>query len=192
MHFPTLLLLSASLASAQLNPQQFGPGPAGLEHIPGTNGGSNNDQNQNPGQKYNSNGIGKYGGKYVVKYDDDYADYKDPVSRPLTTFVVQPSQAPLNFHGPVYQAPARYNRNPAHPQAPAHQALAAQKAPIQDYNTPSPYGPGKPQVPPSPFIKQSFSKDEGNSFCMGQCFANKNDAKCSKPYGSGVDIGFNG
>ncbi|KXG51043.1 uncharacterized protein PGRI_066150 [Penicillium griseofulvum] len=169
MHFPTILFLSATLASAQLNPQQFGPGPAELEYIPGNNGGSNNNQNQKQGQKYNSNGIGKIGGKY----EEGYADYQDNVPSRPTTFIVQPSQAPVNFHAPVYQDATPYNRNPAHPQA-----FTAQKASSQD----SPYGPGKPEVPPSPFMKHSFGKDEGNAFCMGQCFANKHEAKCAKPY----------
>mgnify|MGYP006876462553 FL=1 len=45
-----------------------------------------------------------------------------------------------------------------------------------------PMRPGSQVAPPPLFPDQNHGKDEGNSFCMGKCFANESDARCAKPY----------
>lgn len=43
-----------------------------------------------------------------------------------------------------------------------------------------PLQPGSDVAPV--LIQKPSGVDEGNSFCMGQCYANERDAHCSKPY----------
>lgn len=43
-----------------------------------------------------------------------------------------------------------------------------------------PLQPGSDVAPV--LIQKPSGVDEGNSFCMGQCYTNERDAHCSKPY----------
>ncbi|KAJ5202551.1 hypothetical protein N7449_004630 [Penicillium cf. viridicatum] len=142
MHLSTLLLLSASLASAQ-----YGPSPEELEYLKNINGAYNN-QNQNQGQNNNPDYNGNYG-----NYDADYDGYENLVSSPHTpiqapassptlihsTFVVRPSQA---FVAP-YQAPAPgYEYN--YPTPAASKPFATQ--PVYQDPAPAPQAPESNQV----------------------------------------------
>lgn len=143
MHLSTLLLLSASLASAQ-----YGPSPEELEYLKSLNGANNaqnQNQNQNQGQNYNPDYNGNYG-----NYDADYEDHENflpsphtPIQAPASsstptlirsTFVVRPSQA---FVAP-YQAPAPgYEYN--YPTPAVSRPLATQ--PVQQAPAPAPQHP---------------------------------------------------
>ncbi|KAJ5942634.1 hypothetical protein N7516_002802 [Penicillium verrucosum] len=141
MHLSTLILLSASLASAQ-----YGPSQEELEHLKNINS-ANNDQNQNQnqnqnnGQNYNPDYNGNYG-NHDADYDN-YDNYENLVPSPHTplqaqapspthsTFVVRPSQA---FDAP-HQAPApgyQYN----YPTPAVSRPLATR--PVQQAPAPAP------------------------------------------------------
>ncbi|KAJ5506116.1 hypothetical protein N7453_005073 [Penicillium expansum] len=224
MHLSALLLLSASLASAQ-----FGPSPEELEYLKNINGGQDNDQtqNQNQGQNYNPNGNINYG-----NYDDEYDNYQDTIPSPHTpieapassptplthsTFVVRPSQAAVAPSQAQAPAPG-YAYNYPSPAAskpfatPVHEAPAPQvpeSAPQEQswdssrYHAPpqgedvsagasggiAPIDPLRPDsnvAPPPLFTSPKHGKDEGNTFCVGKCFADESDAKCAKPYSLAV------
>lgn len=193
MHI-SALLLSVSLASAQYAHHQFGPGPAELEYLKNINQGPNNNQNQNQGQGHNGNG--NYG-NYEVGYD-----YQNTVPSPHTpirapassatpmiysTFIVRPSQEPAAPSHAKAPAPGYAYNHPS----PSPESRSQSFGP-DDYDIPvgasggvapiNPMRPGSQVAPPPLFPDQNHGKDEGNSFCMGKCFANESDAKCAKPY----------
>jgi hypothetical protein len=189
MHF-SALLLSVSLASAQYANHQFGPGPAELEYL------KNIDEGPNQNQGQNHNGNGNYG-NYEIGYNDHHnavpgphAPIRAPASSATPkihgTFIVRPSQAPAAPFQAKAPAPGyAYNPSPS-PQGrsqgfgPDDQDIPAGAsggvAPVD------PMRPGSQVAPPPLFPDQNHGKDEGNSFCMGKCFANESDAKCAKPY----------
>ncbi|KAJ5847876.1 hypothetical protein N7455_011833 [Penicillium solitum] len=150
MHLSTLLLLSASLASAQ-----YGPSPEELEYLKSLNGANNGQsQNQNQGQNYSPDYNGNYG-----NYDANHDDYENPVPSPHTpiqapassptpihsTFVVRPSQA---FVAP-YQAPEpSYEYN--YPTPAVSKPLATQ--PVQQ-------APARAPAPQHPESNQDQSRD---------------------------------
>ncbi|CAG8901600.1 unnamed protein product [Penicillium egyptiacum] len=132
-----------------------------------------------------------------------------PASSPAvlihSTFVVRPSQAPFARSYPQAPAPGYAYNHPspdisAHQvhqtPAPRHQESAPQgrsqnfgpgghDVPVGASGGLAPIDPLRPdsQVAPPPlFPNQHHGKDEGNSFCMGKCFAHESDAKCAKPY----------
>lgn len=227
MHLSTILLLSASLASAQ-----YGPSQEELEHLKNINS-ANNDQNQNQnnGQNYNPDYNGNYG-NHDADYDN-YDDYENLVPSPHTplqaqapsptlthsTFAVRPSQtfvAPDQAPAPGYQYnyPTPAVSKPL-PTRPAQQAPALAPAPRHQPQHPEsnqdnspqfhvpPFGsedenasdgasggiapinpmkPGSQIAPPPLFPDSKYGKDEGNTFCMGNCFEEESEAKCAKPY----------
>ncbi|KAJ5598116.1 hypothetical protein N7537_008200 [Penicillium hordei] len=141
MHLSTLLLLSASLASAQ-----YGPSPEELEYLKNINGVDNDqNQNQNQGQNHNPDHNGNSG-----NYDAVYDGYGNLLSSPHTpiqappssptliysTFVARPSQA---FVAPYQASAPGYEYN--YPTPAASQPFATQSA----YQAPAP----APQAPES-------------------------------------------
>ncbi|CAI7591823.1 hypothetical protein PCG10_005786 [Penicillium crustosum] len=155
MHLSTILLLSASLASAQ-----YGPSPEALEYLKSLNGANNGqNQNQNQGQNYNPDHNGNLG-----NYDADHNDYENllpsphtpiqaPASSPTpihSTFVVRPSQA---FVAP-YQAPAPgYEYN--------YPAPAVSKPPATQ---PVQQAPARAHIPQHPESNQDQSRDSRRSY----------------------------
>ncbi|KGO65684.1 hypothetical protein PITC_008000 [Penicillium italicum] len=168
MHLSTLLLLSASLASAQ-----FGPGPEELEYLENINGDLTNDPNQyqNQGQNYPHNGNVDYD-NYDGDYEDygnyeNYEDHENPIPSPHipiqapappppaplvhSTFTVRPSQAPVAqaqapAPGYVYNHPSPAASTPF--ATPVHEAPAPQypdSAPL--YHVPA-FGPEDDDVAP--------------------------------------------
>ncbi|EKV04530.1 hypothetical protein PDIG_83210 [Penicillium digitatum PHI26] len=155
MHLSTLLLLGASLASAQ-----FGPSAEELEYFKPLNGNLNNDQNPNQAPRYNQNPNSQYSDN--VDFDDDY-DYQTPAPTPHTpaqapvqvqtswpsqthsTFVVRPSQVPVAPSEAQIPAP-EYGNDPS-PAAsmpfamPVHDAPAshAPESASQDQSQNSPW-----------------------------------------------------
>lgn len=138
MHLSTLLLLSASLASAQ-----YGPSPeelAYLKNINGVQNDQNQNQNQNQGQNHNPDYNGNYG-NHDANYENLVPSPHTPIQAPASsptlihsTFVVRPSQASVAPH----QAPAPgYEYNYPTPAVP--KPLATQ--PVQQAPAPAPQHP---------------------------------------------------
>ena len=194
MHF-SALLLSVSLASAQYAHHQFGPGPAELEYLKNINEGPNQNQAQNQAQNHNGNG--NYG-NYEVGYDDHQNTVPSPhtpIRAPASsatptihsTFIVRASQAPAAPSHAKAPAPGYAYNHPS----PSSQGRSQGFGP-DDHDIPAgasggmapidPMRPGSQVAPPPLFPDQNHGKDEGNSFCMGKCFANESDARCAKPY----------
>ncbi|KAI2730860.1 hypothetical protein CBS147332_2712 [Penicillium roqueforti] len=194
MHLPILLLLSASLASAQFG-NQFIPSPAGLKYP--------KPINRHPHYVQNTN-------KEIDNYDNyDYDDYDydnipslptptptpspSPTPRIHSTFLVRPSQtptvqAPAHGYGHVYNHPSQGPDAESRDNAPSFRGADDN----DDYNVSpgtsggvapiDPLAPGS-QVAPAPlFVTASHGKDEGNAFCSGRCFEDEEDAQCAKPY----------
>ncbi|CAG8876707.1 unnamed protein product [Penicillium nalgiovense] len=172
MHI-SALLLSVSLASAQYAHHQFGPGPAELEYLKNINQGPNNNQNQNQGQGHNGNG--NYG-NYEVGYDYQNTHIHS------ATFSRTRCSIPCQGTGPwvCVQSPKPFTESRSQSFGPDDYDIpvgaSGGVAPI------NPMRPGSQVAPPPLFPDQNHGKDEGNSFCMGKCFANESDAKCAKPY----------
>jgi hypothetical protein len=126
MHF-SILVLGASLASAQYAHQQVGPDRDQLDYLHHDNGVSHNgqdqnqNQNQNEGQKHGQNGNYNYNGAYDGEdydgedndgYQNDapshhapsHAQDSSPAPMIHSTFIVRPSPAPIA--SPHAQAPA--------------------------------------------------------------------------------------
>ncbi|KAJ5972520.1 uncharacterized protein N7479_002438 [Penicillium vulpinum] len=196
MRFSTLFLFGASLASAQYAHRQLAP-----EELERINGGANIDQSQKQGQNSNHNRVGNY---------DENEDYKKPASSPHT-----PIHAPAPGYGYNYPGPAVSRRLAARRNVPIHQARTPDQAPgsasqhqsrdqyPRRHHTDSllspdvddvsggiapinPLSPGSQVAPPPLIGRPSFGKDEGNTFCVGQCFADESDANCGKPYAEAV------
>ncbi|CAI7612720.1 unnamed protein product [Penicillium glandicola] len=162
MHLPTFLLLSATLTSAH----------------------------------------------YAAARDQGLDHPSSPTPSIHSTFLVRPSQTPSVQ---PYQVPARgyrYNypeNTPTQAREPAPQEYSQSQQPQMD-DIPAllpsdddvspgasggvapiePMSPDSQVVPPPLSDKPNFGKDEGNTFCIGQCFEDESDAKCAKPYALAV------
>ncbi|KAJ5230372.1 hypothetical protein N7489_011080 [Penicillium chrysogenum] len=198
MHF-SALLLSVSLASAQYAHHQFGPGPAELEYLKNINEGPNQNQAQNQAQNHNGNG--NYG-NYEVGYDD----HQNAVPSPHTPIRAPASSATPTIHSTFIVRASQVPAAPSHAKAPAPGYAYNHPSPSpqgrsqgfgpDDHDIPAgasggmapidPMRPGSQVAPPPLFPDQNHGKDEGNSFCMGKCFANESDAKCAKPYAMAI------
>ncbi|KAJ6149748.1 hypothetical protein N7471_000947 [Penicillium samsonianum] len=226
MHLSPLLLLSATLASAQ-----YGPGPEELEYLKNINEGSNNNQNQDENYNHNYNGNAEYDGPYE-HYQNTAASPYTPIQAPASspsplihsTFVVRPSQAPVaqaqapapgyayNHPSPDVSEPSAAHRDQQTP-AP-HREEASRSAPkdqSKSHGSSRHYGPsfdtanhkppggttgnvapvdplkpGSKVAPPPLFPNKNYGKDEGNAFCMGECFKHESDAKCGEPYAMAI------
>ncbi|KAJ5415453.1 hypothetical protein N7465_004148 [Penicillium sp. CMV-2018d] len=162
MHLSTLLLLSASLASAQ-----YGPSPeelAYLKNINGAHNDQNQNQNQNQGQNYNPDYNGNYG-NHDADYENLVPSPHTPIQAPASsptlihsTFVVRPSQASVAPH----QAPAPgYEYN--YPTPAASKPLATQpvqQAPAAAHQHPRSAPQGKSQDSPRSYGPPFGAEDE--------------------------------
>ena len=193
MHLPVLLLLSASLASAQYA-DKFGPSLEELDFP--------KPINRHPHYVENGNiEIDKHGYDDYDDYDNDntipglhtpsQSPSPSPTPRIHSTFLVRPSQTPT-VHTPAHGYGYAYN----HPSPDTDADTEAR------YNTPSfrdadynvapgasgdvapidPLAPGSQVAPPPLFVSANHGKDEGNAFCSGRCFEDEGDAQCAKPY----------
>ncbi|KAJ5674259.1 hypothetical protein N7462_009698 [Penicillium macrosclerotiorum] len=103
-----------------------------------------------------------------------------PLSRPA-----RPSMRPLH-HASAQQLP--FHPHAAHAASPSATPLReAFHAPHYADGGIAPIDPLQPDSDVAPvLIGKPSGKDEGNSFCMGQCYASEGEAKCSKPYASAL------
>ncbi|KAJ5779212.1 hypothetical protein N7457_006932 [Penicillium paradoxum] len=183
MHFP-ILLLGASLVSAQYS-QPYGPSQDQLdfmEHI-----------NEHP----NSNLPNPHNGNYNGEIYKDHDNYDITVSRPHVqaqppapmvhnTFVVRPSPAPIAR--PQAQLPAQAQHPDQQTPQKKNQARSAdfipRDMPAGAVGKVAPVDPLKPgwHTAPGPFDRPPQGRDEGNTFCFGQCYADESQLECSKSY----------
>ena len=205
MHLPVLLLLSASLASAQYA-DKFGPSLEELDFP--------KPINRHPHYVENGNiEIDKYGYDDYDDHDNDntipglhtpsQTSSPSPTPRIHSTFLVRPSQTP-SVHTPAHGYGYAYN-NPG-PDTDAdtesrYNAPSFRDADYDDNVAPGasgdvapidPLAPGSQVAPPPLFVSENHGKDEGNAFCSGRCFEDEGDAQCAKPYVSFLFLFFRG
>ncbi|KAJ5476158.1 hypothetical protein N7475_001887 [Penicillium sp. IBT 31633x] len=115
--------------------------------------------------------------------------YSYPYPTPSTASqpALHPDTAAPAPRSSQHQSPDPQSRT-HQPAAPANPASApqSQHVPVGASGGVAPIDPMRPgsQVAPVSWGKQQFGKDEGNTFCVGQCFADEREAQCGKPYSS--------
>ncbi|KAJ6113824.1 hypothetical protein N7523_007141 [Penicillium sp. IBT 18751x] len=107
------------------------------------------------------------------------APYSNMYNLPMSSMLTKASSSPTSSMAMVFptasQALSHFNQ----PQRPAFHPAQAQ-APGQGGIAPvAPLAPGSNVAPVQ--LNSNYGSDEGNAFCLGQCFSSEEEAQCEKP-----------
>ncbi|KAJ5670120.1 uncharacterized protein N7477_005483 [Penicillium maclennaniae] len=107
------------------------------------------------------------------------APYSDMYNLPMSSMVTMASSTPISSMAKASPAASQALSHFNQPQRPAFHPAQAQAPGLGGIAPIAPLAPGSNIAPVQ--LNSNYGSDEGNAFCLGQCYSSEEEAQCEMP-----------